>query len=151
MTIQKQYVETHQAVQKDFHDNAKDKGFWHVQSAEEWLVKRESRLLEGKDSEGFTWDEMIEAYEEGQKNPPPNIAEKLMLIVSELAEGMEAIRKGNPESKKIPGYSHLTEELADADIRIKDLAEYLNLHLAEAEIAKGEYNKTRPYKHNKEF
>lgn len=90
---------------------------------------------------------MKRAYEEGQQNPLPNIAEKLMLIVSEVAEAMEAIRNNDAQSDKIKEFKGIEEELGDVQIRIKDLAKYLKLRVAEAEIAKSEYNKTRPHKH----
>ena len=80
-----------------------------------------------------------------------NIGEKIALIHSELSEAVEAIRDGNPKSEKIPEYTCFEEELADAVIRIMDLAEFKQLHLSAAIEAKILYNRGRPYKHNKEF
>jgi NTP pyrophosphatase (non-canonical NTP hydrolase) len=77
-------------------------------------------------------------------NDPTRIA----LLHSEVSEVLEAIRKGNPASDKIPGYSHVAEELADCVIRIMDFAEaggYGNV--AEAVIAKMAYNAGRPMMH----
>lgn len=71
----------------------------------------------------------------------------LMLITTEIAEAMEAVRQGNPQSEKIPGYSALTEELADVMIRTLDLAEALNLPLVHAMLAKAEYNESRTHRH----
>ena len=42
-------------------------------------------------------------------------------------------------------------ELADAIIRIMDFAQEYDLNLADAILAKHEYNKSRPYKHGKAF
>ena len=75
-----------------------------------------------------------------------NIPTKLMLIVSEIAEAMEAHRK-SLSSEHIPGHTGLEEELADAVIRIMDLGYMLDLDLADAIIAKDKFNMTRPYMH----
>ena len=80
-------------------------------------------------------------------NKDLNIGEKLMLIVSEAAEAMEADRLGNPPDDKIPEYSGLEAELADVIVRIMDLGEGCNLRVAEALIAKMEFNATRDKMH----
>jgi NTP pyrophosphatase (non-canonical NTP hydrolase) len=83
--------------------------------------------------------------------PNPSIVpEKLMLIVSELGEAVEAHRKG-AKDQHLPQFDGLTAELADAVIRILDLAHHCNLPLADAIEAKHKYNKSRPYKHGKEY
>jgi NTP pyrophosphatase (non-canonical NTP hydrolase) len=71
-----------------------------------------------------------------------NLGEVIALIHSELSEALEAARKDLP-SDKIPGYSGLEEELADAIIRILDLSYHLNLRLGEAFAAKIEFNRNR--------
>ena len=80
-----------------------------------------------------------------------NKSELLMLIVSELGECCEGLRKGNPKSNHIPKFSFAEEELADVMIRIGDMAQACGYRLEEAIRAKLEYNKTRPQKHGKEF
>ena len=72
-----------------------------------------------------------------------NIGERLMLIVSELVEGFEANRKDLMDDH-LPNRSGIEAELADAVIRIFDLAVYLNLDLGGAIIDKMEYNRKRP-------
>jgi NTP pyrophosphatase (non-canonical NTP hydrolase) len=72
-----------------------------------------------------------------------NVGEKLMLIVSEVAEGMEADRK-NLMDDKLPHRNGLEVELADAMIRIFDLAGYLKLDLGGAVMEKLRYNASRP-------
>lgn len=65
----------------------------------------------------------------------------LMLIVSELAEALEADRRGDMEG--------LAEELADAVIRCLDAAEAWGIDLEEEILKKHEYNRTRPRLHGK--
>jgi len=71
-----------------------------------------------------------------------NQGEMLMLIVSEIAEAMEACRR-NLESDKLPDYLGVEEELADAVIRIADFCGGFNLDLSGAILDKLEYNATR--------
>lgn len=63
----------------------------------------------------------------------------LMLMVSELAEAMEADRKGDEENFK--------EELADTVIRIFDYCGAKNIDLEDAILKKIEVNKGREFKH----
>ena len=79
-----------------------------------------------------------------------NVGEALALIHSEISEALEAHRKGL-QSEKIEGYSGLTEELADAMIRIMDLAGGMGSPLESAIRAKLAYNRQRPYKHGKSY
>lgn len=72
-----------------------------------------------------------------------NIGEKLMLIVSEVAEGMEGHRKDLMDDK-LPHRKMLEVELADALIRIFDLAGFLQFDLAGAVIEKLAFNQQRP-------
>ena len=72
----------------------------------------------------------------------PNVGEKLMLCVSELAEAMEGHRKNLPDDK-LPHRSMLEVELADAVIRILDLAGGLGLDLPGALVEKLAYNRSR--------
>ena len=76
---------------------------------------------------------------------------KLMLIVGELSEAHEGLRKGNGPSDHIPEFSALEEELADVLIRVFDLSGRLQLRLNDAVRAKLEFNRERPFKHGKKF
>jgi len=91
------------------------------------------------------------AVEHGFHNDEFNFGEKIALIHAELSEALEAKRENSQSTGKIGNFDHITEELADACIRIFDLAERMGLPLAPAIIAKQKYNRSRPYKHGKAF
>lgn len=70
------------------------------------------------------------------------IGEKLMLIVKEVADAMEGHRK-NLNDDKLPHRKMIEVKLADAVIRIFDLAGALNLDLGGAIAKKMAFNATR--------
>jgi len=78
------------------------------------------------------------------------VAKQCMMIVSEVTEVMEAIRKDKSEEE-------ITKEFADIIIRTLDLyagvveAGYTKLSLDEMLREKVEFNKTRPEKHGVRF
>lgn len=78
--------------------------------------------------------------------PERNVGELLMLINTELSEGMEAWRK-NKMDDHLPNRSGLEVELADALIRILDMAAGLRLDLGGAFLEKLKYNKSRGHMH----
>lgn len=71
------------------------------------------------------------------------VAEKLCLIHSEISEGMEGHRKGLMDDK-LPHRPMLEVELADAVIRIGDLAGALGYDLGGAIAEKMAFNAVRP-------
>lgn len=83
------------------------------------------------------------------EDPNRNILESLMLVVSEISEAAEAYREhrmdfyfendGKPEGFFV--------ELADAMIRILDLAEKHGVEMGMIMNQKIVYNKMRPYRH----
>ena len=73
---------------------------------------------------------------------PYCFSNKLMLIVSELSEAMEGDRKGIKDDK-LPHRDMREVELADAVIRILDLAGGLGLDIGGAIAEKLQYNGTR--------
>ncbi len=124
-------MNTIREIQKAVHKNAQDKGF----------------------------------YEEGF-----NFGEKIALIHSEVSEALEAHRNnkicrhgidystfhhdndGNFKSTfESTAKDTLEDELADAVIRILDLAEYLDIDLEAHILAKHRYNTMREHKHGKSY
>lgn len=101
-----------------------------------------------------------------------NIGEKLMLVTSELAEALEADRKGmnNPNLKnflkeidkpltkeefqqafRFNIKDHFQDEIADAIIRLFDLCGGLGINIETHIALKLAYNQTRPNKHGKKY
>lgn len=97
---------------------------------------------------GF-WDDVLEMqmfdFSEDIRKKYINriIGSSLMLTTSELGEALEELRHGNDKEFAV--------ELADAIIRICDLAGFIGIDLEQVAIDKMEYNKSRPYKHGKAF
>lgn len=73
---------------------------------------------------------------------PLMFSNKLALIHSEISEALEGDRKGLVDPH-LPQFDNRTVELADALIRIGDLAGAYSLPLAEAVVAKMAFNKER--------
>lgn len=107
------------------HQAAYQAGWWHD-------------LKTGEDQ---TFDYRVDCLQAGMK-PGRNIPEMLMLIVSEIAEAMEGVRKGIPDDK-LPHRPMLEVELADAVIRIMDLAGGAGLDLPGAIAEKLAFNAQR--------
>ena len=111
-------TEAARLLQKACHDAAVKGGWWKN-------LKTGESLLTGEDGKHRV-----------------NVGEKLMLIVSEVAEGMEGDRK-NLMDDKLPHRKMLEVELADAAIRIFDLAGGLGLDVGGAITEKLAYNASR--------
>lgn len=107
---------------------------------------QEPRFFKRDEIKKLTLNQMSElchsiAVEKGFWDKKRNIGEALMLIVTELAEAMEAYRKQDNENFR--------EELADTFIRLFDLCGGLKIDIEEEIAKKSEKNKVRPYKHGK--
>lgn len=105
--------------------------------------------------------------ERGFYDDPRQIGTLLMLIVSELSEALEADRKDrhcpitvyalnddgtlNVDKFKETVKDTFEDEIADTFIRLFDLCGYLNIDIEKHIALKLEYNKTRGYKHGKNY
>ena len=76
------------------------------------------------------------------KKKERNVGELLCLIHSEISEAMEGARKGLMDTH-LKHKSMMEVELADAIIRIFDLAESKNFNLGQTIYEKLEYNRSR--------
>lgn len=101
-------------LQEECHGAARDAGWWTDQATGEPITKN-----------------------------PYCFSNKLMLTVSELSESMEGDRKDLMDDK-LPHRKMREVELADAVIRIFDMAGAFNLDLAGAIAEKMEFNAQRP-------
>lgn len=98
-----------------------------------------------------------------------NLGEKMLLIVTEVAEMCEAHRVKKITTTSMDAVNGLVDdedfkrhflanvkdsfedEMADVVIRVFDMAYKLNIPLEKHIIAKMRYNKMRPYKHGKAY
>lgn len=105
-------------------------------------------IAHANEEKGF-WD---------KQDPEWQIPRKLSLIHSEVSEALDAqrARYGDGPDNKSTGMTDdqerdFTEELADAMIRIMDLAGYYELPVGPSIISKLRKNAKRPPKHGKRY
>lgn len=132
---QYEFIEAFQAVQKNVHQNSKDKGFWdgpdnaNVPTKLMLIVSELAEAMEEhrKLDSGYRIDEIQYKSEDG-------------IIYRDQEVGM----KDGKMMYKPEGFAI---ELADAVIRIMDLCEYLGIDLADAIMIKSDYNRGREFRH----
>jgi NTP pyrophosphatase (non-canonical NTP hydrolase) len=112
---------------KTAHENAVSKGFWNTEL---------STIKKIRSNKDFT-DNELQAVINAFRN------QRLLLVVSELVEAMEALRHND--------WLNYKEELADVMIRMGDLAGGEDIKLHNEIAIKMERNKERPKLHGKAF
>lgn len=137
---------------QEFHGNAVIKGFY----------QQPTRIISKMVADGHL-DADVKAVKDAF------VAQRLMLIVSELSEALEASRKDRKAD--IDGFEHdqsvsssyfkedfernikdsFEDEMADATIRICDLAGWLGIDLQRHIALKHTYNLGREFMHGKKF
>jgi len=93
------------------------------------------------------WAEYISEWRErkGFETSWANMPEKLLLVITEIAEAAEALRD-NPT-----GSDNFKEELADTAIRLLDIVGTVGINLDEEIDKKMQINEGRPIKHGRQF
>ena len=81
---------------------------------------------------------------EDLRTSPYVMATKMLLVISEIIEGVEGHRRGGLNDDKLVDRSMLEVELADAVIRIFDLAGVNNFDLGKTIMEKLNFNSSRP-------
>ncbi|MGY3822827.1 hypothetical protein [Acinetobacter haemolyticus] len=108
-------------------------------------VKQLIKLIHEQNVNAGWWTDLVTGADLRSENGEPakrNVPEMLCLIHSEISEAMEGYRK-NLMDDKLPHRSMLEVELADAVIRICDMAGGLGLDLEGAINEKLEFNRNR--------
>jgi len=140
-------------IEMKTNENAGNGHSLHPMLANGFLNQMAKELHQKAKNKGF-WDE------------PREIGTLLMLIVSELAEALEADRNGkhtdmNLYEREIVNGDYTAfqiqikdtfeDEIADTFIRLFDLVGYLNLDIEKHIRLKMEYNQEREYRHGKAY
>lgn len=101
-------------------------------------TQRKTRILAG-----FAFAE-LEAHETSKRfgywDTERNVPEVFALIHRDASLALETISKGDGPSEKLKDVTKAEESLANIIIRILDVSQGLSLHVAEAVVAKMDYN-----------
>ena len=132
---EREFVAAFHALQIDAADTNLKNGF----TTEDALVVELEKYLYKSvpEPDNIHFKPLIDSFRNARKGL------KLMLAVGELAETLEAVRKNVGPDKHIPAFTAEEAEIADCVIRLMNYATDRHLRLAEAIVAKNEYNRNR--------
>jgi|688.fasta_scaffold119660_6 hypothetical protein len=139
-------------LSKEIFSTNKEKGFWENHFGTMYLVETNDNF----------------SKEQAKAIQDAFVSQKLMLITTEIGEAMEALRDDNysiilkdwhfdieDRETKIFFEDNIKntfeDEIADSIIRLLDLSGGLNIDIQKHIDLKLKYNKTRGYKHGKQF
>ena len=118
------FVDAWNEIADSVHQTAREKGWWDApKEVEQIKMAVASELSPDKYDSVCSMLEVL-----GRRNS----AEMLALMHSELSEGLEALRHGDPADSHLPEFNSLEVELADVVIRMMDFAAAKGLKVAEA-------------------
>jgi NTP pyrophosphatase (non-canonical NTP hydrolase) len=106
-----------------------------IDEFEQWFLRK--TLVSGTNLVRDKYGPLFEAFRNARKGL------KLALVMGELGETLEAVRKNLGPDSHIPEFTSEEAEVADAIIRLMNYATDRNLRLAEAIFAKNEFNRNR--------
>lgn len=130
------FLELFQNVQRNVHQNSKDKGFW--EGPENANVPTKLMLIVS---------ELAEALEE-HRTPKDSFA----IRYHSDRDVYHEQRRDKETGKALLKPEGFAIEMADAVIRIMDLCEHLGIDLADAIMIKADYNQSRSFRHgNKSY
>ena len=148
--IRTEFANSFAEIQEHVHTTAQSKGWWADEAAIQEEADDVGRALKVYVTPSL--GAVLRRAHDMLTNAADKIrtygdAGRVALMHAELSEALEALREGNPPSKKIPGFSSVEEEFADTVIRIMDMSQRNGYRLAEAILAKAHYNTTRSHRH----
>lgn len=124
-------------------------GFWDQTKPVKMLENIMASYLPGQETTQEEYEGISEGVVQAIKRLEPEIKlAKHMLVITEVAECSEGVRKPGP-SDHIPEFTLEEEEMVDALVRLLDYCGKYNLRLGACFLAKMRFNGTRPYKHGK--
>ena len=133
----------------NIHSWAVEKGFWDQMEEAEYL-EGIANIIDQEFQAGnetpFSPLAVPRLREIAESHRVLFLSTKLMLIVSEAAEALEALRDGDTSNR-----GNFDEELADVVIRVLDTSGYLANNLGQIIIDKMTVNEGRPHRHGRKL